>query len=669
MNRLLLKLPLSLIAACVALAGAPALRGAHTEPSQPLMVVERNDTLGHGWEVVQNGCLGADSQGCFQQALMLTVNNMQLNFNKQLMTPDGGEYVFSGATVNMVQGLEVTRRIKIDFKQGYALFLESFRSTGKSPVGVNFNLHTRMSGQCASIITDQRSNIGGALGPKDNGFVCLPQQPGMITPAFYLGNPKAKVRPSIQNQANFNLNVHYTLTVPAGKTVSVLHGIAQRNLTNMSPDAKELAAIFKPFQEDRWLQGLPAEVRSSVINAPSAAAGLGEFTEIPDLIAGLGPRSQHDMLLLGESTRLRGTVVCPQFTIATARGEQKLPLDKVAAILGDKQSGGAVRLVLRDGQMFVGPLAPAQLKFTLNSGLDASCDLARLDRLVLREQPADGQPGPDVFAYIDLPTGDRLAIAHSEQQKISVQTIWGTLEIPLGDIQQWAITGKSQGLPGHHFVLKDGSAFSGFLADTRLKLVTTHHGVQEFSSLDIPRLRSAQARTDKSERTVLNAPHVILTGDNVFVGQTELSVLHLETGGQVIPVAPPQIKLLRRKDPDSGGQGALFQAELWDGDLVTGTIREAELPVRAAGTLLAVSPTDVVELRVPTPTVPESLRSRIQELIAALGDEQWTRREAATKELAGLGPIAVEQFQEALKQATDQEVRKRIQALLEAAKD
>ena len=106
-----------------------------------------------------------------------------------------------------------------------------------------------------------------------------------------------------------------------------------------------------------------------------------------------------------------------------------------------------------------------------------------------------------------------------------------------------------------------------------------------------------------------------------------------------------------------------------DGDTATGELRESTLPLRTVGGILQVPVTDLVELRTPSPTVPESLRTRITELLADLGNADYNRREAATKELQSLGAVVKEQGADALKATTDPEVRKRLQTLLDGLKE
>jgi hypothetical protein len=55
--------------------------------------------------------------------------------------------------------------------------------------------------------------------------------------------------------------------------------------------------------------------------------------------------------------------------------------------------------------------------------------------------------------------------------------------------------------------------------------------------------------------------------------------------------------------------------------------------------------------------------ARIGTLIRDLGDEDWSKREQASRELRELGPLSRPSLQEALKQATDPEVTRRIEEI------
>jgi hypothetical protein len=633
----------------------------------PIQYQMQTDALGFGWNIGQNGMVQNDQHGLFQNALHLTVSGGQLGFPQQQMTADGTEFFFSGA---QFQRLEVSRHVKLDLKQGLVQYIESFKNPTSSAISVVVSLQTQLGNQAQTLVSDQGTGVPGSLGPKDSGFIAI--MPGGIPSAvFYLAGAKSKVRPGLTIQNNFRIVANYSISVPAGKTVSLVHGMAQRHTTGVT-DAPAAAAIFKPFKDPSWMRNLPSDIKRTVVNGASTGFDFNDGADLPDALTELGvPRGPHDMLLAGEASRLRGTLACEgMLSIKTARGGQQVPLEKVAAIIGGNQRGRSMRLVLRDGQVFVGPISARDVKFTLNSGLDVTCDLAKVDRFVTREQPGDATPGSEVYAYVDLAGGDRLAVVGNQQQKLTATTAWGSCEIPLGDIQLWSVANASAGTAAHRIVLRDGSTFAAFISDDGLKLQTTHHGAQEFSVLEIQRFRSAYDQ--KGKRDVSPAvPHAILAGENMFVGQAELPILHFIVQGQVIPIVPPQIKVLRRQENDrsTSEQVATFQAELWDGDVLTGALREEQLPFRTAVGVLQVPASDLMELRVPTPAVPEPLRQRIAELLVELGSKEWARREKASKELLTFGAVATEQYQTVLKETNDLEVRKRVQALLDAVKE
>lgn len=650
-----------------------AVAAPNSERLIPATFMERQDSNGFAWNITQNGGLANDSRGCFQYALFPMVNGVQFNYSQQQMTADSSVFVLSGARTQ--QGLEASRRISVDLKHGILQYIDTFRNTTAAPASTTIMVPVRLGSQAVSVITDRGNPASGQLSDKDTGVLIM-NQAHLPSPVFYLNGPKSKVRASFSAiHNNFQFNINYSLTIPPGKESSILIGVAQRNVAG-TPDAKALAALFKPFKEASWSRMIPKSLQRTIANGRGGGAygstiNYGE--DVPALLAELGEdRGPHDTLRIGETTRLRGTLKVKDLTVASLGEDRRVPLDRVAAIVGHDQNRRSARLLLRDGQMFVGKITPAEFKFALNSGLEAMCDLANLDRLVLREQSDDGQPAAGVLGFVEFAEGDRLAVVSGPPQKVVALTAWGERRMALGDVHHWSLPSSGQETTGSRIVLNDGSSFTAFLMDDKLTLQTTDHGKQQRSVLEIQRFRTAAATSKgkDSDRALVMAPHVLLAGDNLFVGQLESPVVHLVSGGQIIPLAPQQIKFLRRADSDSTGlDEPVFQVTLWDGDVAEGTLRERTLPLRAGGDLLQVPATDLVEVHVPTPTVPESLRTKIAELITDLGDSQWSKRESAMKELMDFGAVGLGQYQEALEQTSDLEVQKRLQTLIDAAKE
>lgn len=152
------------------------------------------------------------------------------------------------------------------------------------------------------------------------------------------------------------------------------------------------------------------------------------------------------------------------------------------------------------------------------------------------------------------------------------------------------------------------------------------------------------------------------------MGGIELSELHVRLSGNRLAVPPSQVRMLLNKDvadnPDNRSDEPPVRLELWGGDTVEGVLDEPVLPFRAGGTVLSVPMSEIIEIHVPTPVIAAATRTRISDLVAKLGDADWTKREAATKALSELGAVARQPLEEALAASSDPEVKMRIEKLI-----
>ena len=103
--------------------------------------------------------------------------------------------------------------------------------------------------------------------------------------------------------------------------------------------------------------------------------------------------------------------------------------------------------------------------------------------------------------------------------------------------------------------------------------------------------------------------------------------------------------------------------------MAAGRLRELLLPVRIGDRVCRVPVRDVVDVLVPTPNVPDALREKIARLIRDLGHDDWQTRENAGRQLEEIGFMAKAQLDEAVKQSTDPEVRRRARLLVEGMKE
>lgn len=135
-----------------------------------------------------------------------------------------------------------------------------------------------------------------------------------------------------------------------------------------------------------------------------------------------------------------------------------------------------------------------------------------------------------------------------------------------------------------------------------------------------------------------------------------------------IPVPPPQIRLLIiQNEGDTIGLDQLLprlRLELWSGDVAEGQLEESMIPQRAVGGTLQIPPSDLLEVHVPIPIVAPANRARVAELVAQLGDRDWTRRETAVKALVQLGEVVRQPAEEAMQSSNDAEVKSRLEQVL-----
>ncbi len=624
----------------------------------PANYIPVTDSLGFVWDVTQYGGI---SQGtnCFSDAFTLHINNNQFSPNQGMMTADGSEY-FLSANMN---GIDVTRRVRVDAKAGYCRFIETIRNSSGTPQTVSVMIRVQYNNRMQSTLSDSGAATPTQLGAKDCGLVSVtPSNQGRQMPSvlWMLAGTTGKVRPVVSNQQNYRLTATYPITLPPGGTVSIIHAAAQRHLTG-GTDAKTLAKLFAPLKSPKLVADLPAKERKTFVNFSASGMIGAEGAVLASLLEKLGvERGATDVLAIGADTRLRGTASCAALEIETRLGTAQIPFERVAAVLGGARDS---RVLLRDGQALTGKLTARGLKFTLATGTTMELNIAALDRLVLRTTPLDAAAA--AWGFVETFDGDRVAVKPEPSLRLRASTAWGVREITPDELVG---CGPADDSPLQFFVtLKDGSRFIALLDGEEVGFDTVLFGRKTFPTASVRRIAIMQpkAADDSDERTP-DRSYLAIAGGQTLGGQIDLAELHFLSSGGVIPVAPNLIRTLHNTSEDGSTETPIFTAELWGGGSVSGTLREVLLPVRSGGAILRVPSRDLADAFVPSPIVPEGLRDKIAALVRNLGDPGWEKREAASRELGELGAMARAQLEETLKQSTDIEVRRRVQALLDA---
>ncbi|MFP4026631.1 MAG: hypothetical protein ACLFWL_02455 [Candidatus Brocadiia bacterium] len=578
------------------------------------------------------------------------------------MTKDGKELVLSSTT----SGVQVTRRIRVKVKEAGVRYVEIIKNTGNATRSVSLRIHTQLGGTPQMVLSTEGRKNATNLKKKEYGFLAWQSSSHRPSCLFVLSGSRSRIKPAINISHKRTFEFTYSLKIKPGKTVSVTHSMAQRKIGN-PPKAKDIEKLFKPFLSRDWLRDLPTEVRHSIVNAGFShyLGGAGEDfqTRLERLNV---ERGQCCILAMGSRTRLKGDVSGRGLVIDTAYGSQAFKMDEIAAIRGSGAGPGDGAIFLRNGQILHGKLQWEELRFNTSAGPGILLKPETLDRLVMQKEVEDGQPRPEVTLFVETLRGDRIAITEQTEEHLELTTPWKMRKIPLDEVR-WLKELNTE-TPGYRIALRDGSCFFSFLAGTPLKLYSQDFGLQTFQPHQIRGLTAALGRKDKDRTDITDRtqPTILLTGENVLSGRIDKDVVHFVSKGGVLPVAASQIRIMEAFSEESIPRiGSSFEAQLWDGGLVSGGLKETTLPIRSGNWVAHVPAQEVLEIRNPFPRVPDTMRNKIATLIRKLGHASWEEREKAVEKIQDIGIQAKPQLKEAADNAKDPEIRRRAQKLLE----
>ena len=599
------------------------------------------------------------------------LNQSGMNVQQRLMTPDGSEYVLKGR----VQAFNVTRRMKIDRKYGGVRMVEILENTSGSPQNAQFIIYAQLNYRYQQVLTNTGRAANGQLQKKEMGIVGMLQ--GVQGAALYhLCGSSSRVRPTIMVQNNQQLQFHFNLQVPAGATVAIMHGgVILRQTPGNS--AKALASLFKPYRSRKYQRDLPREVRRALVNVGGGSGGDSTIPTIEQELE-VAPGTL-DQLAFSDQTLLQGTATCGTLSVETVHGAVEVPFDRVGALVGERSKTLTPRVLLHDGQKLMGRIETDGLRFQMTSGMAIDLDIARLDRLVMRDPakaakaaggaPRGLPPGPDVSYLVETFEGNRLR-TQKQSEALGVATQWGEMTVPIEELERLYLAGEET--PGYWVELTDRSRFRAFVRDSELAMTSDLFGTVTLAPHQVRRIlavrRRVRARAEDDDPGELVRPHVVLGGGDLFVGRIDLDALHFLGPGGAVPQPPSQIRLLHNTLDGAEpaiGESLRFRADVWGGGHVTGELQELVVPVQTTRGRLRVPVRDLLDVHVPTPTVPEVLRVRLQGLVRDLGHAEWEKREAASIALAELGELAKAALEQVLRETKDPEVERRARRLLD----
>jgi len=142
------------------------------------------------------------------------------------------------------------------------------------------------------------------------------------------------------------------------------------------------------------------------------------------------------------------------------------------------------------------------------------------------------------------------------------------------------------------------------------------------------------------------------------------------SGGSRLETAVAEIRKIRRLETLDGEASVTttdspaFEIERWDGGKITGYLSLDFLSIEVEGRLWLVPVREIEEIASASPLLtPESLE-QIQTLISQLAADDWSTREAATRNLGAFGYLARPVLQRELGTTRDPEVGRRLERVL-----
>ncbi|MBU6300261.1 MAG: hypothetical protein KGS60_01805 [Verrucomicrobia bacterium] len=617
------------------MAEEPRLSGSwgdlHGEPLVPAALGLWTDLTGAAWNVQDHGVLGRIGAGMMNAGEALVIGEEAFVCDSPLMTRDGDEWVFPAN--HLLQGLAVTRRVRLDRQSGTVRYLEALRNPTAQGVTVTVELRTQYNGNIGEWRSDRGTLSPLKLGDDEEGIVVQPGSAGHDRLLVYSLCQRGGVsRPALATPSRFSFHVRYEVGVPPGETVFLLHGLAQR--PPGSPPRPDMAV---------WAGQLPDSERERVANLPSPQLDDARSRLIAAVRAELGEIPPEDTLFLPGRTRLPGKLKAGPFTLATLAGERTWkPGEAVALEVG---ADGTGRIFLGNGEVWRGALKKCDAVFVPSSGTGEIALNGSRELRWVRGGGAEMNQWPEgIEGYLETQDGQRFALVSLGANKVSFNGRWGNWNGTLDQVDEFVWVDGDPWLNR-----RDGARLRAFPADASWTVNLKTGGSV---SLPLNRVRRMVHRMAGIPSGSVVAR--LLDGERLVGGWTDVD---LEVQG--VSIKASAVRLLRRVEGDR------VTVSLWDGGEITGPLAGGGVSLVSGGAGVRIGLPELERVVSSGPELGAEERTRIVDGIARLGDPQWEKREEATRWLAGLGIRARAELAAALAAGNHEpEVRHRLQCLL-----
>ena len=505
---------------------------------------KKTDKLGFRWDINSAGSIRDGSNDCFDTGLRLRINGSEFNGDKNMMTPNGTEYVLSSnnANYNMAKNLNVTRRIFLDMARGGARYLDIIKNNSKHLQTINLENYTSLGGSCQfAIASDGKPFQGGKLGKKQIGFATISQsrnsRPSVI---FLVAAANSKVKPLIQ--INSNRQVKFTFNnvkIKPGKTVVIGYWVLQRkNLT-----AANIGKAIAPFYKQRYIKpNIPKKIKKYLLNMKmlNPAEEMMESLVQPMINladeCGVFPDEKGRAILwLGQDEKLVGKLSMKGLSIKTAYGKCEVAADQVGIIVGGAGVNRPMRVFLRNGEIIEGVIEGKDMVFQPESYSNPLPLVPeRMNILFTGNFLKPYVKTPEAMTFLQTNDGNRLLVSDPNLVVFNVATPWGIFTLNGGKLDYLLVVRDP--VPQYRIGLKSGARFNammlkrGIMVDTLRfgKVELTTDRIKSWHLLDLKK-KDQVGVLERLETYELRNGQVLLPGDSIFDAELDMDKLNIVT--------------------------------------------------------------------------------------------------------------------------------------------
>ena len=395
--------------------------------------------------------------------------------------------------------------------------------------------------------------------------------------------------------------------------------------------------------------------------------------EIAAMIHGFAPPYVTRLPLMdrveaADGSLFQGTIRNKLYTVTAAFGKVDIPAEKVIGTVPIRSAATSrpasapaqvrVRVVLVDGQVVSGALAGQKIELVMPGGSVLRIPPRSITQCGYRiSDDKPRAPAPIAAAMVALRNGDRLALATKARLMLRFETDCGTVALSAGGLVKVAAADPKASR--HRVVFAGGSTLTGALPDGPIALTLAMGQTIRVKREDILHL----VGTGKPAR-IGQADTIVLKNGDRLVGRLAAKALTIRTTFGPARVATTTIASIA---PEAKTLGAVT-IRTWDAAALTGPLAEKAIGVSlgSGGPLVTVPFSAVASVVRSAPLPSPEITKTVMKLIARLGAESYTDRQAATKALKEMGPHIVPLLKRHL-HSPDPEVRQRIEELIVAS--